>query len=851
MTRDSTATARAAGEPVEHVFAGANWELRQAMPPGSAFSKEECAKYETLFSLANGHVGFRGDFEEPGPSWQRGTYMNGFFETEPIVYGERAYGFAKDHQTILNLPDGRIIRLIVDGEEFSMLRGTAKSYSRRLDLRRGVLARTLSWELPNGHQLELEVERLVSFTRPEAAAISYSFKLCGRGAKVAIISELNLDSENLKAAHDPRVGSKLADGCLSVRSSSVSVEEGCDGDDAHGIALGSVGTRNTRLGATCGALTKIGAGVSGRLGAHVRSARQGGNLQVLFLADVAADQAVNIQKYLVYSGPVAAGDGSRCETWVRERLNDLAGVGFAGLAREQAAYLAGFWEAADIVIDGDPALQQAARFNVYHILQSAGKDGRSSMAAKGLSGEGYEGHYFWDTEIYAVPLFTYTCPELARRLLMYRHGVLGQARARAAELGHKGALFPWRTIDGTEASAYYEAGTAQYHINADIIYAARRYALVTGDRAFLCGPLAEMAVETARLWRSAGDFIERSDGLTVTELIVRKAGWPDRTPGWRTVFVLNTMTGPDEYTALVNNNVYTNLMARTNLIWAVDLLTWIRREAPKAYADLASQMTLTDDEVREWRRAAGLIFIPYDERRQLYPQDDTFFTKAVWDLAATPKTKRPLLLHYHPLVIYRYQVLKQPDLVLAQFLHGDLFTAEEKKRNFAYYEPITTGDSSLSHCIQSIMAVETGDVEKGWIYFQKTARMDLDDLHGNAKDGIHAAAMAGSWLSLVYGFGGFREHIQTSQEASDARVPALPEQLAYSFRPVIPAELRRLRFRLRLGPSLVEVDTRHGVATGSFVTTYRLISGEPVCLLHHGTRIDLDLSCREKVMGTA
>ncbi len=820
-----------------------DWSLSETEIPDG---KLACGKAETLFSLANGHLGMRGDFEEPEPAGQRGTYINGFFETEPIVYGELAHGFAKNHQTMLNLPDGRVIRLQIDGEEFAMTRGTAKSYSRQLDLKRGILERRLSWTLPEGQQLDLVARRLVSFTRPDTAAISYAFKLRGRGGKLKLISELDTGSENIKAAHDPRVGSKLSEGCVALRSSELRATarpELAAGPQcrAVGIATATVETRNTRLAVTCGALTVLEAGETCLAGVSAQTARKDERLQVIFEGDAAPECHISVTKYLVYLGPFGANGDAGRQAQLQDQLTALARNGFEALATEQRAYLDRFWQSADIVIEGNPALQQAARFNVFHILQSAGKDGRSHMAAKGLSGEGYEGHYFWDTEIYADPLFTYTSPDVARQLLMYRHSTLDKARERAAEMDHQGALYPWRTIDGSEASAYYEAGTAQYHINGDIIFAARRYALVTGDRDFIRGPLAEMAVETARLWVDAGDFVEHDDGLTVAEMVARKtgAGRAATERSARSVFVINTVTGPDEYTALVNNNVYTNLMARANLVWATDLMAWLAVQAPAEHAELVQRLRIGAGEAAEWKRAADLMFVPHDPRRGLYPQDDAFFTKAIWDLKQTPKEKRPLLLHYHPLVIYRYQVLKQPDLVLAQFLQGDLFTAEEKRANFAYYEPLTTGDSSLSHCIQSIMAVETGDVEKGWSYFRKTVRMDLDDLHGNARDGIHAAAMAGSWLSLVYGFGGFREHIETSQDGAVPGAGELPQRIAYSFNPVVPHGIGRLSFRLRLGASLVEVDTRHGERAGSFVTTYRLVDGAAIRFRHRELEVSL------------
>jgi alpha,alpha-trehalose phosphorylase len=358
-----------------------------------------------------------------------------------------------------------------------------------------------------------------------------------------------------------------------------------------------------------------------------------------------------------------------------------------------------------------------------------------------------------------------------------------------------------------------------------------------------------MTVETARLWIDAGDFLERADGLTASEMQARLSGGLKSVPespkatALRTVFCINTVTGPDEYTPLVNNNVYTNLMARANLVWAVDLLNWMRKHAKAEFNELSERLELSRDEIANWTRASELMFVPYDFHRNLYPQDESFFNKAIWPIKEIPREKRPLLLHYHPLVIYRYQILKQPDLVLAQFLQSELFTVDERRANFDYYEPLTTGDSSLSHCIQSIVAVQVGDVEKGWNYFKKTARMDLDDLHGNVGDGIHCAAMAGSWLSIVYGFGGFREHIVTGE--SDG---ALPQRIRYSFSPTIPSGLNELRFRLRFAEALVEIGVSR-TATSGLQVEYRLIEGPLAEFCHRTTAVVLDTGnsdCRFK-----
>ncbi len=439
-------------------------------------------------------------------------------------------------------------------------------------------------------------------------------------------------------------------------------------------------------------------------------------------------------------------------------------------------------------------LQQSLRFNVFSLLQSAGRDGRTSIAAKGLSGEGYEGHFFWDTEIYVLPFFTYTRPEIARALLSYRIGILDKARARAMEMNQRGALFPWRTIGGEETSAYYPAGTAQYHINADIAYALRKYVNATGDRRLLADGGAELLFETARLWADLGTTVAKKGGA----------------------FCINEVTGPDEYTALVNNNLYTNLMARENLLYAAETADRLRSEDAAARDGIARKIALGDEEVASWKRAAETMYIPFDAAAGIHLQDDAFLDRSPWDFEGTPEDHYPLLLHYHPLVIYRHQVLKQPDVVLAQVLLGHRFSHAEKKRNFDFYDPLTTGDSSLSPCIQSVAAAELGYLAQAFEYFSRTARMDLDDVNGNVSDGLHTAAMAGTWISIVYGFAGLRD--------ADGSL---------SFSPQLPPSWSRLAFRLRFQGSLLQVTVNRGSAV------YAVLEGAAVTLTSWGRRLEV------------
>jgi alpha,alpha-trehalose phosphorylase len=462
--------------------------------------------------------------------------------------------------------------------------------------------------------------------------------------------------------------------------------------------------------------------------------------------------------------------------------------GFDKAVEEQTQFLREFWQEADVLIEGDPEVQQSIRFNLFHLLQGAGRGGDTSLPAKGLTGEGYEGHYFWDTEIYALPFFLYTRPEIAGDLLEYRYRTLSFARGRAAQLNRRGALYPWRTINGNEASAFFPAGTAQYHINADIAFAVARYLEVSGDDAFLSKG-TEILVETARFWHDLGDYIPAMDNA----------------------FCINCVTGPDEYTALVNNNYYTNIMARENLRNAALFLEKLREKNESEWRELAGRIALSDDEAAQWLKAAEAMYLPHDSRLGVHPQDDSFLNKARWEAADIPEAKRPLLMHYHPLTIYRYQVLKQADLVLAEMLLGHYFSHAQKKRDFDYYDPLTTADSSLSPCIQGVMAAELGYKETSYRHFMRSVRMDLDDVNGNVRDGVHTAAMAGSWISLVYGFAGFRDNGGV-----------------FSFAPSLPDAWNRLTFSLRKGDAALEVTIGHEEAA------YYLKRGSELTIIHEG-----------------
>jgi alpha,alpha-trehalose phosphorylase len=478
--------------------------------------------------------------------------------------------------------------------------------------------------------------------------------------------------------------------------------------------------------------------------------------------------------------------------------------GFEQLLASQEQYMDDFWRRSDIRVRdireertkrSTVEIQQAIRFNLFHILQASARAEDAGVAAKGLTGQAYEGHYFWDTEIYVLPFLIYTSPRIAKNLLTFRYKMLPQARARARQLGHRGAMFPWRTISGEEASAFYAAGTAQYHINADIMYALRKYVQATGDEAFLrdCG--AEMLVETARLWLDLGFYADAKEGK----------------------FCINSVTGPDEYNTVVNNNAYTNLMARENLRYAAQTVESLRATHPDSYGALVDKTALAASEAEEWIRAADSMYVPYDEKLKIVPQDDSFLDREPWDFQNTPPDHYPLLLFYHPLNIYRKQVIKQADVVLAMFLLGDAFPPEAKKRNFEFYDPLTTGDSSLSSCVEAIIAAQIGDMEKAIGYGMAALLMDLADVGGNVKDGCHIASMGGTWMMLACGLGGMRD-----------------DDGMLSFRPRrAPEDNAILRFPVTYRGHLLEVEI------GLEKVEYALREGESLTFRHETEEIQL------------
>jgi alpha,alpha-trehalose phosphorylase len=740
------------------------WQLRETELP-----LDKLAQAESLFALSNGHIGLRGNLDEGEPYAIPGTYLNSFFEQRPLPYAEAGYGYPESGQTLVDVTNGKLIRLLVDDSPLDVRYGELHSHERCLDFRTGILKRELDWSSPAGKRIKVRSRRLVSLTQRAVAAIEYVVEAVDQPVRLVLQSELVANEPQPNLSGDPRVAAVLENPLVAVSQ---------DSDDEEVVLIHR--TRASELMMAAGMTHEVEC--DSRLEVDVDVREDWARSTVI--CELKPGETLRVVKFLAYGW-----SSLRSETAISDQVSGaLAGAKFSGwdgLVEQQRTYLDDFWDAADVQVDGNQELQQAVRFALFHVLQSGARAERRAIPSKGLTGAGYDGHTFWDTEGFVLPALTFTMPDAAADALRWRHSTLWMAKEHAKVLGLRGAAFPWRTIRGQECSGYWPAGTAAFHINADIAAAISRYHMATGDDDFIRDYGLEMLVETARLWISLGHH--------------------DRHGKWH----LPGVTGPDEYSAVADDNVFTNLMAARNLQAAATFAT--------RFPDDARRLEVDPEEEAAWRDAAAAVHVPYDKELGVHPQSEGFTGYAVWDFEAW-KDKYPLLLHAPYFELYRKQVVKQADLTLAMYWCGDEFTPEQKARNVDYYERITVRDSSLSACVQAVTAAEVGHLDLAYDYAYEAALIDLLDLHHNTGDGLHMASLAGAWTALVAGFGGLRER-----------------ETGPCFNPALPAGLSRLKFTVRWR------GVRLCVEIGRDQVTYSVHDGPDasITVFHAGEQIEV------------
>ncbi|MDD2190086.1 MAG: glycosyl hydrolase family 65 protein [Eubacteriales bacterium] len=704
---------------------------------------------ETIFHNANGYIGVRYDFEEGYPDeyyFVRSQYINGFYDHVPVRRSENLYGLVTEKQTMLNVADTQSIKLWLEDEEFSMYRGTLLESRLFLDMVKGITVRHVVWRSPKGKVVELKIIRMASFHQLSLFTIDYEVLPLNFSGNIMFESGHNGNVYNYCDPHDPRMANEQLQ---YLTPHNCEIKEG-----ASYITSGTSRSEQE----VCSCVKNI---LSQK---HTLEYDVNGNRAICRINTRASEgKKIKLKKYSVFCDSIRS-DNPKMQAEVE--MGTALAVPLQHFYFKQKEYLADYWNNCFIRIDDKYESNLSLRYSLFQLIQSVGKDRYCNIAPKGLSGDGYEGHYFWDSEMYIHPFFTITNPSVSKILLEYRYETLDLARENARILGHKkGALYPWRTIMGKECSGYYPSGSAQYHINGDIAYTVIAYYLATKDLPFLLVKGAEIIWETARLWMDTGNY-------------------------YKGEFHINDVTGPDEYTCIVNNNYYTNLVAQYNLSWAVKIYKLLRPYS--GFRELTQKLDLRESEILDFQNAADHMYLPYDEELKINPQDDSFLKKQKWDPASIPDDHFPLLLHYHPLHLFRHQICKQADTVMAHFILEDAQSEETMYNSYQFYENITIHDSSLSYCIFSIMASRLGMEEKAYAYYEIAARMDLTDAYGNTDDGLHIANMGGIYMTIVYGFAGFR----------------LKEN-GISLSPILPAKWDGYRFKIVFEGSRIRVEVKN------------------------------------------
>lgn len=675
---------------------------------------------ETLMSLGNGYIGVRGYLEEfDYPGSVRGNYINGVYERIPMNHAELAHGFPTQVDRMPNLLDLFNISIFLDGEEV-LIYGHIENFTRELNFDQGISKRSYQYHTKSGKIALISFESLLSFSNFDLRTWTLNIDYPG---DIKVVNNIDFNISNMVNKDDPRTA--------STKVKLVKVV-----DTSYDLKIGNVSLETINSGIAI----KIEFKDQGIFQSN--SKLEDERLEISYRSK----EKLQINRIVKY--------------WDSIRRKDSEFIKKESLYKKQFDYLKTYRDKTSIEFLDKKELNKAMDFMAFHMLQSTSRDKHGNISAKGLSGEGYEGHYFWDTEIFLFPLWLLWDRERAKNLLLYRYNLLDMARARALEMGNlKGACFAWRTISGVESSGYFPAGSAQYHINFDIAYTFIQWYLANKDMDFVVDYSMEVLLETARTALEIGSF--------------EKNG-----------FHIHTVTGPDEYTALVSDNYYTNKMGQYNLKWAAKLWEKLKSERYDDWIKLKKKLHIKEAEIKKMKEAAEKMIFIYDEEKKIMAQDSTFLTKAKWP---EENDLRPLLLHYHPLNIYRYQILKQADTVLAQYLINDE-SEEIMRKSFYYYENLNTHDSSLSRSISGLMASRLGDEKLALENFMDSVYMDLKDLHENTRDGLHMANIGGSILSVLKGFGGI------SIEEDGLHID-----------PKLPKKLGRVKFRFSWRGTLLEV----------------------------------------------
>ena len=713
---------------IDRLFDVHPWKIIQR---GFDLAKNEIA--ESIFSLANEYMGTRGNFEE-GLSTEslEGCYLGGIYAKETLSYNWKRVGFPTYENSMIHTTNWLRVRVSVSGEEFNMAGSRFSAFFRELDMQRGLLKRELIFETSTGLLTKLEWERFVSFDDRHMAAVRLTVTALNHADPVRLVFALDGVKENRDLSNTQVHAHALRQSCqpddlallmridttgqyyihrMSIQTSEIDRQQEEYQSRERFVEYAFTFTPQKSRAYTVTKLISVWTSRDAGF-PHGLIPKETNSTEV----DPETEQA--IVDFLVRNSQ---------EHHARYDMNN----GYELLKDAHLQRLNTIWDTLDIEIKGDALSQQGIRYNMFQLFSTyRGHDPYLNIGAKGYTGETYWGRTFWDSESYCLPYYLLTNPDAALNLLEYRYNTLDKARDRAKEFGLRGACYPWTTIDGSEDCAFWQYYN-ELHINAIIPYAIHLYTVVTGNREYLLEKGVEVLVEQARFWISRAAWVPHRDG-----------------------YAINRVTGPDEYQQLVNNSYYTNYMAKWTLEFALQSLDELREADAAAYAALRLRIEFCESERASFTDVASRMLLPYSDKYGVFPQDDMFFDLDPCFREELSRDDIPIEDRWPIDRFTRMDVIKQPDVLLLMYLFRERFTRQEKITNYRFYEQRTVHGSSLSPSIHSILASEIGRRQQAYAYYLWASRVDLDNFNNNTQDGLHISAMAGTWLNIVYGFGG-------------------------------------------------------------------------------------------------
>jgi len=705
------------------------------------FTADHVTASESIFSLGNGAMGQRANFEEfySGDTFQ-GSYIGGIYYPDKTRVGWWKNGYPEYFAKVLNAPNWIGIDLVINGAILDLNTCEITDFSRELNMKEGWLKRSFTAKLPSGDQVKVIAERFLSLTLNEVGAINYEIKAVNFSGNIEAIPYVDAGISNEDTNYDELFWSvgdaKFYDHGASILSTTLKTGfEVCTGFEV--------------------SFEKNGSKIQDLEGEQQVSEKRVG---LAYSIDVAQGDQINILKFGGYVQSMNHNSGELTIT-SKNVLDNASQIGYAQLKHDQIKAWAKVWETADITIEGDVKAQQAIRFNIFQLNQTySGEDHRLNIGPKGFTGEKYGGSTYWDTEAYCIPFYMSTKDkEVARNLLVYRYKQLDPAIENAKKLGftNGAALYPMVTMNGEECHNEWEITFEEIHRNGAMIYAIYNYVNYTGDFSYIPEYGMEVMVAISRFWKQRSNYSQAKDQ-----------------------YVILGVTGPNEYENNINNNFYTNYLAKWCMEYTAETLSKLKTDYSSDFDRIVKKLNISDKEVAEWLHVAANMYFPFSEEHGVYLQQDGFLDKELIPADELPTSDRPINQHWSWDRILRSCYIKQADTLQGLYFFEDRFTKEEIEKHFDFYEPITVHESSLSPCVHSILAASIDRMPKAYEQYLRTSRLDLDDYNHEVHEGLHITSMAGTWLSIVQGFGGMRNfHDKLSFN------PQIPEQWeSYSFK---------------------------------------------------------------------